>query len=224
MTTSPPAPPVPKKRGGGCFAWGCTAVLVVLLLIVGLLTAISYLGYHKISNLTSSQPITVETFDGGDAVYQAAIQKTNTFDQAVQQGQPATLELSADEINTLIARDPDFAKNQIHASVTMTADHGDLQLSLPTNLIPYGLIKDRYLNVEADFTPVFDPANKTLNFNLHTFKFAGGTVPPEQLPTVQNNLNPLLNTQLQNSPDAKRLLDHAQSIEIRDGKLIIKLQ
>jgi hypothetical protein len=225
MATPPSAPPgVPEKRGLGCFGWGCAVLVVLLLLIGGLIAGISYFGYSKISNLTSTAPTTVRTYDGGDTVYQSAIQKTNTFDQAVQRDQPATLELSADEINTLIARDPDFTKYQIRAFVTMTGDHGDMQISLPTNLIPYGLIKDRYLNVEAEFTPAFDPSTKALNFTLHTFKFGGGSVPPAQLTTVQNNLNPLLNTQLQNSDAAKQILDRAQVIEIRDGKLIIKMQ
>jgi hypothetical protein len=222
--TTPPPPGVPQRRGLGCFGWGCAIVVVLVLLIGGLVAGIGYFGYSKISNLTSTAPTTVQSFDGGDATYQSALQKTNTFSQAVQQNQPATIELSADEINTLIARDPDFAKSQIHAFISMTGDRGDLQVSLPTNLIPYGLIKDRFLNVEASFTPQFDSANKTLNFTLHSFSFAGGTVPPAQLPTIQNNINPLLNTQLQNSADARSILSRAQNIEIRDGKLVIQLQ
>jgi hypothetical protein len=225
MTTPPSPPPaVPAKRGLGCFGWGCAVLVVLLLLIGGLVLGISYFGYSKITHLTSTEPATVQSFDGGDAVYQGALQKTNAFDQSVQQNQPATLELTADEINTLIARDPDFAKYQIHAFITMTGDHGDMQVSLPTNLIPYGLLKDRYLNVEADFTPSFDPSTKALNFTLHSFKFGGGVVPPDQLMTVQDNINPLLNTQLQNSSDAKQILDRAQAIQIRDGKLFIQVQ
>ena len=220
----PPPPAAPQKSGAGCFSWGCTAVLVFLLLIVGALFTLSYFSFSKITHLTSTAPTTPAAFDGGDGVYQKAMQKTDDFSQTIQQNKPTSLELSADEINTLIARDPDFAKYQIRTFVSMTGDHADVQISLPTNLIPYGLIKDRFLNVEADVTPAFDPATKSINFTLHSFKFAGGTVPPEELPKVQDNLNPLINTQIQNSPDAKQVLDRAKDIEIRNGKLIIQME
>ena len=111
MLTNPPPPPVVvrPRKGLGCWLGGCVGLLIALLVIVGLVAAIGYFSYDKVLHLTSATPTTVPNPDGGDEVYQAAVQKLNAFSQALQQNQPATLQLNASEINTLIARDPQIS-------------------------------------------------------------------------------------------------------------------
>lgn len=223
MTENPPPPSqtAPSRRGLGCFGIGCIVVVAVLLGFGALIAGLGYFGYSKLGALTSMAPTTAQNFDGGNAIYQSAQQKGNDFQQNLQQNRPATLEFTADELNTLIARDPDFARSQIHLFVSMTGDRGRVEVSLPGSLIPLGLIKDRYFNGNAEFGLGFDPATKNLKIDLHALKIGPDTIPPDQLPALQSQLQPLINAQLQNSPDAKRVLDQAQSIEIRDGKLVI---
>jgi hypothetical protein len=224
--TTPPQPPVVirEKKGMGCFGIGCVVLLVALLLFGGLIAGIGYLAYSKAGSLTSAAPLTTRSFDGGDEMYGGAQQKLAVFHQALQQNQPATLELSADEINTLIARDPDMTGSQIHAFVAMTGDQMDLEASIPTSLLPFGLFQGRYLNGEASLSPAFDPASKSLTFTLHALKIGSEAVPAAQLPALQTELQPFINTQMQRYPDAKNFLDHAQYIEVRDSKLLLRTQ
>jgi len=226
MTTPPPAPgaPVAKNRGLGCLGCGCLILVLLVLLFVGLIGGACYWTYHKAAKLTSATPSTVQTFDGGDALYQGATQKLTAFDQALQQHQPATLRLSADEINTQIARDRDFADNNIHVFLTMIDDKADMQISFPTNALQVNLFSGRYVNGEISFGMNFDPTSKTLNFVLHGLHLANQEVPKNILPTLQNELAPAINQLLQKDPECQKILNQAKSIEIKDGVLIIEIQ
>lgn len=222
--SSPPPVVIQQKKGMGCFGIGCIVVVIVLLLIGGLIAGIGYLAYSKAGALTTTTPETTRSFDGGDDLYNGAQQKLAAFGQALQQNKPATLELSADEINTLITRDANVKANQIHAFVTLTGDRADLQTSFPTSMLPFGVFPGRFINGEANFTPSFDPATKNIIFSLHTLKMGSQTFPDQQLPALQAQFQPFINTQLQRSQATRNFLDHAQSVEIRDGKLVIQTQ
>jgi hypothetical protein len=134
------------------------------------------------------------------------------------------LELSADEINTLISRAPALTANQVHIFVVIANDEAQVQFSLPTNLIPIPLVglKDRYVNGECAFDPGFDPDSKTLTVNFHRIRLGHEDMPQQSLSGIESSFDSGLNTQLQNSPDMKEFLDHAKTVTIRDGKLVIE--
>jgi hypothetical protein len=224
MTQPPPPVVVQKKRGPGCFGCGCLVLLVAIILLVGGGAGVFYLLHTKGMAVTATTPAPVPTFDGGDALYSATVQKTNAFGQALQQNQPTTLELTADEINTIIARSPNLAASQVHAFITMTGNVARIQAAVPTNLLPGGMLKDRYLNVDFSFTPGFDPDSKNVSVNLQSLQFGSDNIPKENLTAMQSELEPLLNIQLQRDPNIQRLLNQAKSIEVRDGKLEIATQ
>jgi len=226
MATPPPAPgaPVEKKRGLACFGCGCLILIILALLLLGLIGGAGYWTYHKAAKLTSPTPSTIQTFDGGDALYQGATQKLTSFDQALQQHQPATLQLSADEINTLIARDHDFADNNIHAFVTMTDDKANLQISFPASALQVGLFTGRYVNGAVSLGLNFDPASKTIRFIPASLRLADEEVPKDFLPALQNQLNPAINQLLQKDSECQKILTQAKSIEIKDGLLSIEIQ
>ena len=219
VTTQPPVV-VAKKRGCGCFGCGCLVAILILLLIGAMIAGFWYMA----GSFISTAPINVPTFDGGDAVYQSAAQKINTFNQALQQNQPASLELSADEINTLIARNPSFAANHLRFFVTMFDDHADLQMSVSTDVLSKGLIKDRYLNGDTDFSLHFDATDKELHLILHHLKVGAYDLPEDSLSSSRDRIDHALNQQLETSPAGKQFLDHAQTVEIRAGQLEIEEQ
>jgi hypothetical protein len=234
METPPPPPlsgapapsgiPVEKKRGLGCFGWGCFILVVLVILLAALVGGISYWTYGKVTKLTSPTAGTVQSFDGGNDLYAAATKKLTDFDQALQQQQPATLQLNADEINTLIARDHDFADNDIHVFVTLTDAKADLQLSIPTTALPAGLLKGRYVNGDASLGLNFDPESKTIDFAFYSLRLGDQEVPNDLLSTLQGELGPALNQALQGDPECKKILDQAKSIEVKNGLLTIEIQ
>jgi hypothetical protein len=221
----PPGAPVQKKRGLGCCGCGCLILAILLILVIGFFGGIAYLLKTEALAVTSEQPEVVQTFDGGDDLYHAATQKLSDFDQALQQHKQASLHLNANEINTLAARSPFLAATKIHLFVAITDDRAQVQASLPTNLLFHErMLKDRYFNLDSKFGINFYPAGKTLSLTLQTFMLGNKNVPADNLPALQSNvLNPFLNAEMQQDEEAKKLLDQAKSIEIKDGELVIDI-
>jgi len=206
----------------GCFGCGCLVLVILGLLLAALFAASAHFFTVAGNTITSSTPTDVKDFDGGAALYQEASQKMASFENVSRQNQPATLELSADEINTLIARSPDLAANNISIFITMTGDQARLQATAPTSLLPFGLWKGRFINIDMTFNPSFDSSTKSLNLILHSVRIGNQDLPANSFSLYQEQFNPFLNTQLRRDPDLSHLLDHARSVEIRNGVLTVQ--
>jgi hypothetical protein len=208
----------------GCLGCGCLILAVLALLVLGLAGAGGYIVYADAVTLTSSTPLAVPSFDGGDEMYNAARQKVVAFDHDLDAHQAATLQLSGDEINTLIARDPRFAKNKILLYVSLANNEATLKTSVPIGVFSTWFLTDRYLNGTTSFGLDFDADAKTLDLDLHNLQMGEKELPQNVLPVIQTRINPALNQLLQNDPELKLLLDQAKSIEIKDNLLVIETQ
>jgi len=224
VSTPPPQVVVKEKRGPGCLGCGCGILIIVLLLIAVLLGALLYEIKQKGAAITTTTPAQIPTFDGGDAMYQQANQKLTDFTTALQNGTPGNLQLSADEINTLIAHSPAVTSYGAHAFVTLQDTSVNLKASLSGNAVPFGLLQGRYENIEAEFTPTFDPDTKTLSFTLHRLKSDNQEMPADNLATLQSEIDSILQVELQQTPGGKNFIDHAKSITVQNGQLDIETQ
>jgi hypothetical protein len=164
MSVSTQPPPAPKKRRLGCLGCGCLVLALLAILFLGLITALGYYLYSGAMLITSATPSTVQTFDGGDDIDKSARQKLADFDHDLHNHLAATIHLNANEINTLIAHDPDFTKNNIHFFVSLNDNQARVQTSVPTDILSYRWFPGRYLNGDVTFLINFDSASKSLNF------------------------------------------------------------
>jgi len=223
-------PPVPKKRGLGCLGCGCLVLALLVILFLALVAGATYLGYTKVVGLTSATPASVPPFTASDDLYNTVKQKLAGFDHDVKNHQAATIHLSADEINAMIARNPNVSKNNIHAFVTLTSNEGRVQASLPTNEMSHGILKGRYFNFDASFEVNFDPQTKSVNLIPHALQFGDKVLMGSNSENAASmrSLTPALNQSFNNlirqNPDSAALLDQAKSIEIKDGELVIETQ
>ena len=230
--TPPPAPP--KKRGLGCFGCGCLVLALLAILLAGLVGGIAYCIYSEAIAITSITPPVIPSFDGGDDVYQTTLRKLADFDHDVKNHLAATISLSADEINTLIARNPEAIKNNIHAFVTFTDNEARLQASLPTDALSHGLINGRYFSADSSFEVHFDQTTKSVNLTFHALQLGDkvlmGSNAENDRPTQTLRLqffaifNQSFNQEIRQNPDGAALLDQARSIEIQNGELVIETQ
>jgi hypothetical protein len=223
VTTPPPVVVVKEKRGPGCLGCGCGVLIIILIIIVVLLGALLWQVKQKGTAITTPTPPQLPSYDGGDAMFQQANQKLNDFSTALQNGQPSSLKLSGDEINTLIAHNPMVTSYGAHAFVTLEDGAIDLKASFSGDVVPLGLLKGRYGSIEADFTPAFDPSTKTLSFTLHKLKTDNDEMAQDSLATLQTELDSIVQIEMQQA-GSKDFLDHAKSITVQNGVLDIESQ
>ena len=225
MSITTPPPPVQQKESGlGCLGCGCAVLFVIFALIVALVAGSCYYAYTKGYALTSATAADVPIFNGSDEIYKSTQQKLSDFDHDVKNHQAATIHLSADEINTMIAHSPELSAHNGHAYVSITGDEVHLQGSIPLENLPFGIYKGRYANVDSTFGVEFDASSKQLILLLHSMKFGDQVTPNNMITALQPQLNLQLNLGLRKDVDASRLLDSAKSISVKDGELVIETQ
>jgi hypothetical protein len=208
----------------GCFGCGCLILIVILLVLVGLVGGIGYFSYKQVLAISSSAPATFPPYNGSDDIYTGAQKKIDAFNQAVGTGNFASLTLSADEINAMIAHDPDLAKVQARLLVTLTGDEARLQGSIPTDSV-WLLNKEipgRYLNIDTTFAITFNNDTKMVGLDLHEAELGDTPIPPNALPTLQAELMPSLNTFLRKFPASRNALAAAKTVTIKDGQFVIE--
>src|ERR1044072_8143120 len=211
----------PRRRGMGCFGRGCL-ILAVFAIVLGIACfAGMYWGMHRNSAifhglywLAKAQAISqtsapVPQFTASDAQIQSVHERCEDFEQKARAGQPAELELTPDDINTLIAANQD-TRGKLFVSID-----GD-RLRCQTS-VPLGELIGRsgyYFN--ADIAVELKNAESLENPQLNRIIVNGAPV-----------LADLLNWKYR----SKRLRDYLAeyrngsgvgAIEIRDGKLILK--
>jgi hypothetical protein len=213
---------VQKKRGLGCVGCGCSVFAAIVILLVALVAASSYYFYKAALSYTGTAAVPVPQFDGGDQVFNTAGQKIIAFEQALQGGQPASLHLNADEINTLIARDPSFAKLRGQLFVTLNNDEATVQTSLLLSNVESVVLTDRYLNGTATFALYFDPADKSIHIDLHRAHLQDRDLPGTFTDGFNKSAGPMLNQKLQADPAARDFINSLQKMTVENGELVIE--
>ncbi len=141
-----------ERSGMGCFAKGCLTLIVVIIALVAVLVGGGYYYYGKVvDTLTSDKPREVKLEQVSEPVFNAAANKYNTFVNAVNNGQEATVEFSAADLNALVARHPDFTGLRGKARFDISESILGFETSLPLDSAPdltkmLTRLKGRYFN------------------------------------------------------------------------------
>ena len=223
MALQPPPAPA-RKKGLGCLGCGCAVLLALLFLILGLFGTAGYFLYREGLVVTSTAPLDVPAYAGGEALYDATEKKIDSFNQDVGTGKASTLTLTADEINGLLAHDPDLSKLQAHTVVTFNGDEVHLEGTMPTDAMPVvrSVLKDRYLNIDATFTLTFNSDTKLVGVDLHKVRLGDTDWPTNQLTTLQAEIEPGINSSLKKNQQLSNALQAAKTVTIRDGQFVIE--
>ncbi len=198
----------PPRKGLGCFARGC-----LILVGFGIVLAIAcfagvYWGFQRHSAIVHA-PATVPEFTASDQQVQLTQERCQEFEQKARAGQPAQIELTADDINSLIATNQD-ARGKIFVSIE------ENRMRLQTS-VPLGELIGRsgyYFN--GDVTIELKGAESLENPQLNWIVVNGEPVPQD-----------LLNWKYHSRRLRDYLADYRNGydigrIEIRDGKLILR--
>jgi hypothetical protein len=138
MNTWVEAPP--RRKGMGCFARGCLILFIFAIVLAIACFAGMYWGLHRHSALfygsywlaktrsIAAAPAAVPEFSASDQQVQRVRERWLDFEQKTRAGQPAEIELSADDVNALIATS-DEVRGKVFASID--GNQLRLQTSLP---------------------------------------------------------------------------------------------
>jgi hypothetical protein len=137
--------PPPHRHGVGCFAKGCLILAVFFILlglafVAGTYYAAKFLRTEYFSTEHERLPISQATVEEEDAVRA----RWSAFEKAARAHEPARIELTADNLNALIAGEP---KLHGDAFVTIEDNTAHLQVSMPVGRTWW--LRGRYVNAQC---------------------------------------------------------------------------
>ena len=156
MTPTWIEPPPPRQRNSGCFAKGCLIFFVFCLVLAAAFVVGSiYALRHLRTNFFATESVQLPATTATDEEQQLALAKWKIFERSARAHAPARIEMTADELNALIAADP---KLRGKAYVSINDNVGRLQVSV---LLNTRFLRDRYVNGECSVAAASDgdPAN-----------------------------------------------------------------
>jgi hypothetical protein len=205
------------KTRRGCFFYGCIAGLVMLFIVV--VAGLLGLRYFKkmVTDFTDSKPAPLPVLQMTQAEMDQVRARVDEFRDAVKAGKATPpLTLSADEINALIATDPDLQPLKGKLYVTFEGTQIKSQLTVPMAELGLPAFRDRYLNGTGTFNLGFK--NGMLRLSAQAITVKGKPLPDIYMQKIRTeNLARNINS----NPRASVALDKLEDIRVKDGKLVV---
>lgn len=213
--------PPPRRSGFGCFGSCCLGLLVVgFICVVGLLGTGWYV-FHKLANnnIISDAPISVQIEQPSEAQYQTAETSLTQLKTAANERREQTVSFTAEDLNALLARDPDFRDLAGHARVEIANSVMTVSLSAPLNVF-WGSSKRRWFNGIVRFTARYE--NDEFQIDLQSARGGDYDVPNYILSRINSNLGQVITD---NTDDWRRELGvdlrRVKRMSIEGDKLVV---
>jgi hypothetical protein len=206
------------KKRRGCLFYGClTGIVFLLLMLLALLLGGRTLK-RMLTDFTEAQPTTFPAVKLSNAEVQQLRKRVDDFREAVRAGKATNaLELNADEMNALIATDPDMQplKGKLYVS-GIEGNQVKARLSIPMEDLNLPVFRNRYLNGDATFLLALK--NGIIRLTAQEVTVKGRPVPDIYMQKIRGqNLAKSVNS----NPRVSVALDWIQRIDVKDGKLVI---
>ncbi len=207
----------PVKRRRGCLFYAFFLGTLLLVILAGLL-----LGFlQTLRNFTDASSRSFPPVSLSSAEVEQLQRRVDTFRDNVHSARSAEpLSLTANEVNALIAMYPDLhvLKGKLYVE-NLENNQVTGRVSIPASQIPVGvfkLFKNRYLNGLATLDLSFK--NGTLHLNIQSITVKGKPLPQRYMEAARGkNIAQVIN----NDPRLSVALNKVQSIEVKDGKIVI---
>jgi hypothetical protein len=212
--------PPPQKRMG-CFARGCLILVVFGIVLILACCAGFYWGYRHYSAIVrgpillakagaiSNSPRPLPEYNPPQQEIQAVEKRWQDFENAAQQRQPAEIQLTADDINGLIAANR-HARGKVFVSIE--GNQLSVQTSVPLN-------------------KSFGQSGYYLNGDITIQSNAAATLRDPRLESIAVNSQPVPHDLLDWKYRSRSLRDYLAeyspiqdvgTIQVRDGKVILR--
>lgn len=205
-----------KGKGPGCFFYGCLTSIILLILLI----LVSYFAFRSfVYGITDDKPLTFESVETTEQDFQQVNEKITKFGELLNSSAgPHSIQLTEDEINTLIAYHPKLTALRDTLRVKLEGDKigGSLSVSLGDTV---GIFSGRYVNGTAVFR--VNMGKNGPDIRVESFEFNGSPVDKSILAEI-NKSN--LVDELKSDPDTKRTVARIRSISVQNGTLHLELE
>lgn len=196
----------PRRRSSGCLLWGCISAVIVVVILIGF----GYFGWREyvelVKEYTETEPRELPAAELPEGEIPGVLARWDAFDEAMESGEPARLELTPGELNALIQNSPDWStlKDSVYLGEIDDENRLHGQFSLPLDeRIPYG--KGRYFNGTATFD--LTSTEEGLRFKVFEAEGKGKALPEGWLES---------SFEIRSEP-----LQDVDKVEVRDGKVLL---
>ena len=222
---------VRARNGVGGFVGGCLAIIIFVTAAVLLSAAAAAYFYKKtINQFTSPQPQNVQRVPSSDQLRRATA-NLDRLREAVVNDREETIYFSAEELNALIARHPDFAALRGRIAFALDNSLVTLELSAPLDTLRLPGLKGRWFNGTTCFA--FDYAAGEFTFLPKSAKAAASRI-PDWLVTSEfgsgfrrsfsRSFSRGFHDSVQKNPQAATFWSRIKSIRVEGDKLVVKTQ
>ena len=209
----------------GCFAKGCLTLIVVGLVLAAVLVGGSLFVLNRaIHVFTSTEPVQIQVRPATPAELQVAKAKLDTLRSAARNHQEATIEFNADEINALIATEPEFHGARGHVRVAIANSIASLDVSAPLDSMHWKRLKGRwfYGNIQLRFSYV----DENFNFDLRSAEANGHQFPrailtSDFMQSFNRSFNESFHRESAKHPEANNLWRHIKMASLQGDKLVV---
>jgi hypothetical protein len=216
-----PEPYAATPRQRGCFFYGCIIASILAVLMVILLALAAFFVYRTLNQLvdqyTATEPRELPKVEMPAEQRESLKDRVESFRKSVEAGTPTEpLVLTSNDLNALIEENPEL-KGKIYVAVEGNKLKG--QVSIPLEFLGLSMVRGRYLNGEADLKASL--LDGVLIVTLDSIE-VNGQRPPEQFLTSMRQQN--LAKDAYKDPKNAEMIRKLESLEIKDGKIILKVR
>ena len=221
-------PPPAPRPSLGCFAKGCLTVVLVGIILGVMCGGFGWYFARDLAPYLSQQPAQIRVYPATEAEYQTVEAKISAFMQTVSGGHHANLTLSADELNILVARDPQFSSWRGKAYLVVAKD----QIAAETNTLLNEQAPE-FQRVYFHGRVVFEASFSSGDFTVVLRRLEplnGGPTPPMvtwalSQPNFSSNFSEGFNESFRDTvrknPGAAAFFDRLRTIIVKDNQLVI---
>lgn len=200
-----------KRRG--CFFYGCSSIVVLVLACTAILVFLVYLLLSR--KQMEMPPVAVESGE-----YEDIKARVESFAQALDQGRPAILRLTAKDLNVLVQFDPRLAEYKDRVRILIEDGKLAGYVSFPADMFQTLLkwaSRSMFLNAKATFS--IGTLRGTPYAHLAALEIKGKPLPTVVLRGIQaeNLLEPLLRR-----PEVQVRAMKVTAIRVEDDAVVLE--
>lgn len=209
----------------GCFAKGCLTLIIIGVILVAVVVGGSFFVLNRaIHVFTSTEPVQIQVRQSTPAELQVAKAKLDTLRSAARNHQEATIEFNANEINALIANEPEFRGARGHVHVDIANSIASLEVSAPLDSMHWNRFKGRWFNGNLQFG--FSFVDDNFNFDIRSaeangHQFPRGLLTSDVMQSLNRSVNERFHRESGKHADADNLWRHIKMASLQNDKLVV---